>query len=167
MSNFTAFVSALAVAALLGFSPPTVAQEAARTVTGNAGDYYTNLQFGDLHWTVGEVAVSRFQSGISLAEGFHRMYFELVVETQEVQPEDWQVRLFPNPTAAYLQAEWPSGQPVSAQLLSATGQPLKQINELYPGAPIDLTRLPAGTYFLQLEGGAHQRGTFRVLKINR
>ena len=41
----------------------TQAQDMPRQVVGNAGDYYQSVLFGNLHWTVGEIAVSRHENG--------------------------------------------------------------------------------------------------------
>jgi hypothetical protein len=168
MSVIQQSVSAAAfVALLMGYSPPAPAQDMPRTVFGNAGDYYTNLLFGDLHWTVGEVAVSRFQNGVSLSEGFHQMYYELVVETREAASRDWAVRVFPNPTASHIQANWASDAPVQARLMAATGQELLREDRFQKGQQLDLTGLPPGAYFLQLRNPDGQQGTFRILKVRR
>lgn len=168
MSVIQQFVSAVAfVALLIGYSPPAPAQDMPRAVFGNAGDYYTNLLFGDLHWTVGEVAVSRFQNGVSLSEGFHQMYYELVVETREAASRDWAVRVFPNPTASHIQADWASDAPVQARLMAATGQKLLREDRFQKGQQLDLTGLPPGAYFLQLRNPDGQQGTFRILKVRR
>lgn len=168
MPVFQKLIPAAAFVALLfGGTPRADAQDMSRTVLGASGDYYNNFVFGDLHWTVGEVAVSRFQSEITLSEGFHQMYYELVVETYEAPSPEWLIRVFPNPTAKYVQVNWASGGKVQSKLMTTTGQEILLEKQMRKGQQIDLTGLPAGTYFLQLRNSNGQRGTFRILKVRK
>jgi len=168
MSIFQKLISASAFAALLiGAIPPVEAQGMPQTILGASGDYYTNPMFGDLHWTVGEVAVSQFQNEITLSEGFHQMYYELIVETYEVPSSEWLVRVFPNPTAGYVQADWASNGTVQAKLMTAAGKEVLMEQQMMKAQQIDLTGLPAGTYFLQLRNSKGEQGTFRILKVRK
>lgn len=79
------------------------AQDISRSVIANNGSFYSNLIFGDLHFTVGEIAISQLENDLKLDEGFHHSYYELVVDTKEILPHDWQVSVFPNPTSDHIQ----------------------------------------------------------------
>lgn len=152
---------------LMAFSHGLSAQNMPRTVVGNAGDYYEALQFGNLHWTVGEVSVSLHQNGLALHEGFHQVYYELVVHTEEVAP-DWEVSIFPNPATDYLRVRFAEGeQAATAQLYGSTGQLLLKRENLQWEEEFDLSNLPAGSYWLRLlsEDGQHQ--SYKVLKVRR
>jgi len=154
---------------LLGSWGALHAQSMPRTVVGSAGTYYTNLLFGNLHFTVGEVAVARYTADAALDEGFHRMYFDLVVDTKDVTPAEWAVSVFPNPTADRLRVALPSHLTRTiAQLYSSTGQVVLQVPDLSPDAELDVSHLPAGTYWLRLHDLAGQQtATFQVQKIQR
>ncbi|MEL6973390.1 MAG: hypothetical protein AAFO02_24740, partial [Bacteroidota bacterium] len=60
------------------------AQDLPRTVIGNSGDYYDNLIFGSLHFTVGEIAVAEYGTDVQLGEGFHRSYYDLLVSSEDL-----------------------------------------------------------------------------------
>ena len=167
MQNKTHLLGAVLLLLLFGLSPPLSGQDMARSVVGNAGDYYENLLFGNLHFTVGEVAVSRFQNGQELDEGFHRVYYDLVVKTDSPLPEEWAVQVYPNPTTSFLRVELESFGTVRAQLFNGTGQAVLDIPHLQSGEELDLSLLPAGAYWLRLQDEEGRRGHFQVQKIAR
>lgn len=142
------------------------AQSIPHTVVGNAGGYYENLLFGNLHWTVGEVAVSLHQNGPSIGEGFHRAYFELIVSTDDVTL-DWDVKVFPNPTTDFLQIKLAGSEVANAQLFASNGQLLVNKDGLLSEAIFDFTSFPAGTYWLKLQGENGQQRSFQVIKVRQ
>ncbi|WP_367390853.1 T9SS type A sorting domain-containing protein [Lewinella sp. LCG006] len=141
------------------------AQDIPRTVVGNAGDYYDNLIFGSLHFTVGEVAVARYQNGLELGEGFHRAYYDLLVKNEELLPLDWAVNIYPNPTTESIRIALPDLAPTQAALYNTNGQLLWQETIVTPLQVVDLAAYPAGTYLLRLADEEGRTGTFQVLKI--
>ncbi len=145
---------------------PSFSQDLPRTVVGNAGDYYENLLFGSLHFTVGEVAVARFENNIELGEGFHRSYYDLLVDAQEILPQTWEVTVFPNPTTEQIRFRWSTDQQVAAQLFNANGQLLQQQEQILHQGRMDMSQLPAGSYLLQLQDQNGRTGTFQILKVN-
>jgi len=146
--------------------PPMLwGQEISRSVVGNAGSYYQNLVFGNLHWTVGEVAVSRLQSETELGQGFHQSYYELFVETIDVLPTDWDVLIYPNPTADQLQVKIPSEEVVELQLFSTQGQLLLTETKVHAEATLSLDHLPAGIYYLRLLDPSGNKKSFQIQKI--
>lgn len=153
---------------LLGSWGALHAQSMPRTVVGSAGTYYNNLLFGNLHFTVGEVAVARYTTDATLDEGFHRMYFDLVVDTKDMAPAPWAVSVYPNPTADRLRIALPDLTRTTARLYSSTGQVVLQLANLSHDAELDVSHLPAGTYWLRLHDPAGQQSaTFQVQKIQR
>lgn len=150
---------------LLSISCSVEAQDMPRTVVGSSGDYYDNLLFGTLHFTVGEVAVARYQNGLELGEGFHRAYYDLLVESKEILPLDWAVNIYPNPTTERIQIELPNDEATAAELYNSNGQLLFRQAELTANQEVDLSAYPAGTYLLRLQDKAGRQGTFRVLKV--
>lgn len=159
--------SIFVIALLLTLSSPLASQNMPRTVIGNAGDYYEALQFGNLHWTVGEVAVSLHQNGLELHEGFHQVYYELVVYTEEATP-NWNVNVFPNPTSDFLRVRLgEEAQVVNAQLFNNTGQLLVKRENLRWEEEFDLSNFPAGNYWLRLLAADGQQQAYKVIKMRR
>lgn len=144
----------------------TQAQDMPRQVVGNAGDYYQSVLFGNLHWTVGEIAVSRHENGLQLAEGFHQVYFDLLVEAEELPP-DWEVKVYPNPTTDWVRLDFPVEQQVDAALYHASGQLLYQTTQLQAGSSLDMSTYPEGTYLLRLSDEQQNIHTVRILKMRR
>lgn len=144
------------------------AQTMPRTVVGSSGEYLDHLLFGTLNFTVGEVAVNRYQGAMDLAEGFHRVYYDLVVSNEDLLPADWEVLVYPNPTAEYLKVEFPASEKrVNAQIYSSTGQLLLQQENISLETEFDLQVLPAGTYWLRLMDETGRQGSFQIQKIIR
>jgi hypothetical protein len=160
------FLAGLWLSSLFG-ALPAAAQDMPRTVIGSAGAYFDNLLFGDLHFTVGEIAVGRYLNGMELAEGFHRVYYDVAVSSADPLPEDWQVKLYPNPATERLILELSDSQPVAAQLFSNSGQMLLNQAGISQHAEFDLSQLPAGVYWLRLRGEDGRQGAFQVHKIKR
>lgn len=150
---------------LLASAGSLTGQDMPRTVIGNAGDYYDNLLFGSLHFTVGEIAVARYQNGLELGEGFHRAYYDLLVENEELLPLNWEVNIYPNPTTESIRIALPDLSPTRAALYNSNGQLLWQETILTSLQELDLGAYPAGTYLLRLADETGREGTFRVLKI--
>ena len=140
------------------------AQDMPRTVVGSAGGYYQNVITGSLHWTVGEVAVSRFVNEIELAEGFHRTYFDLLVDTEEL-PSNWEVQVYPNPTVNWITVDFPPTERLQVRLFATSGQLLYQSDDFFSGTQLDMTSYPEGAYLLQLIGEDQQVYTAQVVKF--
>lgn len=141
------------------------AQELSRSVVGSAGDYFEHNLFGNIHWTVGEVAVSRFQNNLELDEGFHRLYYDLLVNSVDVLPDNWEVTVYPNPTIKDLRVRIPEDETVMVQLFSATGQIIKTVTDYRSETIIPMENLPAGVYWLRLQDEQGREGSFQVQKI--
>ena len=140
------------------------AQTMPRTVVGSAGGYYQNVVTGSLHWTVGEVAVSRFVEEFELAEGFHQMYFDLLVDTEDI-PSDWEVQVYPNPTANWITIDFPLTDLITVRLYANNGQLLYQNDSFFSGTKVDMTAFPEGAYILQMVDENQQAHTAQVLKF--
>lgn len=153
-----------ALCAALGTS---LAQELPRTVIGSSGDYYDNLLFGSLHFTVGEIAVARFENNIELGEGFHRSYYDLLVDAQEILPTSWEVTVCPNPTTEQVRFRWSTKEQLTAQLYDTNGRLILQQAGILQEGQMDMSPLPAGTYLLRLQDLEGRTGSFQILKVNR
>lgn len=147
--------------------PVLSAQDMPRTVVGSAGDYYQNLLFGNLHWTVGEIAVSNYQNGLELGEGFHQVYYDLLVEVDDPLPAGWEISVYPNPTTDWINLRFPELVKLDANLYTLSGQLLFELNDLSGTATVDLGIYPEGTYLLQLRDEDGRQRTVRVLKMRK
>ena len=158
-----------AILLFLGLNALGNAQETPRHVVGAAGGYYEDALFGTLCWTVGEVAVSHFQNGIELCEGFHQANYPLEISEREYEsqyePVSWEVELYPNPTAGWLQIKLPFGEGFSAQLFSSFGQLVWAENGLRVQHQLNLEALPAGIYWLRLASPDGQSQSYQIQKI--
>lgn len=162
MRTFTRYFLLIGLLPTLQLSAQTIP----RTVISSSGGYYDNLLFGNLHFTVGEIAVAEYQNGIVLGEGFHRTYTDILVRDEDILPADWKVRLYPNPTLGRVRIELPEHDEVHAHLYNASGQLVQSYGQLHHRASIDLTALPAATYIIRLTGNDGQSGSFQLVKIN-
>lgn len=142
------------------------AQSISRQVVGSSGDYYTNAVFGDLHFTVGEVAVAQLQNEAEISEGFHRTYYQLLVYSEEPHSDAWDVQVFPNPTANLINIRLHTAQPNARYTLyNAMGQQIATgVLELYE-TQLDMTAFAAGAYWLTLFDKNNQQESFQIQKI--
>ncbi len=143
------------------------AQEMSRTVVGNAGDYFEHPLVGNIHFSVGEVAVAHYQNGLELGEGFHHLYYDLVVSTQEPLPPNWEVNIYPNPATDQLRISWDGEGALNAELYNGTGQVLQTHADLDIEHQMDVSQLPAGAYWLRLFDEQGRQRSYQVQKIQR
>lgn len=143
------------------------AQDMPRTVVGSAGDYYQNILVGNLHWTVGEIAVSRYENGLELGEGFHQVYYDLLVQTAEELPEEWEINVYPNPTTDWLEVRFPETETLFLKLFDIQGRLLADWGGISGEATLDVELYPEGVYLLQLQAEDGRQRTVKVLKVAR
>lgn len=157
----------LGLVALLAilFSMNLAAQDMPRTVIGSAGDYYQSIQVGNLHWTVGEIAVSRHQNGLELGEGFHHGYYDLLVKIDDPLPADWEVSVYPNPTTDWVKLRFPEEEELNAQLFDANGKLLFQDTGLSAETILDMAFYPEGVYFLRLSDENNRQHSVQIMKV--
>ncbi len=144
------------------------AQEMSRSVLASAGDFATSTQFGDIHWTLGEVAVAYFPGGdLQVAEGFHQLYVDLLVSTDQPPVEDWDVNVYPIPTADRLFITTPSGENCRLELFGATGQLIRSASTTDSDTEWSIAELPPGAYWLLIWNEEGARRQFQIQKIRR
>jgi hypothetical protein len=140
------------------------AQSLSQTVIGNSGSFQSNLTAGNLHWTVGEVAVETFENDLILSQGFHQMYYDLFVTPVWEVEEQFELSLFPNPTAGWLRLENKSGLPFEIVITNLLGQQILSTNVEQFQTDFDLAPYPNGLYlFSVLQKGR----TVKSFKINK
>ena len=157
-------VLALAGAAI-AYAPPG---GCAQTVLGAAGTTYVQPTFGDLHFTVGEVASSRLANGVILTEGFHQTYAQLVVSATGTPQLDVAVDIYPNPTAAQVQLRL--GAPFTGQCtvtdIAGRAADRRQLTASSQET-LDFSGLPAGTYVLTLRDARGRTASFQIIRAER
>ena len=140
-------------------------QTLSRSVIGSTGTYYENLIVGEVHFTVGEIAVVRLQNGSELAEGFHRAIYDLFVRTHDFTLPEWSINIYPNPTKDYLIIDLPGGEMVDALLFNEQGQQVLSWYKLSDQKQLPIDHLASGSYFLKLKNKENRFKTFKILKV--
>lgn len=126
-------------------------QSLERSVLGAAGKTDANKALR-LEWTLGEVAVSRFEHpGGELNEGFHQPY--LAVESdQSLTTSDQRFQIYPNPVSAdlFVKAKLRANEQVRLRFIDPTGRLLlpDRLTGGLVDEQLDLQRFPAGHYYL-------------------
>lgn len=141
------------------------AQELSRSVVGSAGSYFSAVNVGNIHFTVGEIAVTRTSNGLTLERGFHHGIYELLSTSVWSSPEvNLTMTVFPNPTAdrVNLTGDWnPSDLLRVTDLL---GRPLHQLELPLERAEVSLLKYPSGTYFFTILREGRPLKTLRVIR---
>jgi len=150
---------------LFALTPLLSGQELSRSVVGTAGSYFSAVNVGNIHWTVGEIAVTRSENGLVLERGFHHGLYELIATSTWSAPEvRLEMSVFPNPTAdkVTLAGDWEIRDRLRVSDL--LGRALSD-TELPPGrTELDLTNYPAGTYLLTVSRAGQPLKTLRVIR---
>ena len=121
-----------------------------------------------ISYTVGEAVVATIDNNASsLTQGFHQGNLAIVAVG-----EPWvgnSIRIFPNPTAYNCNIEFSSAltEQTDYRIFNETGQFVLQ-GSIQSGVvqhSLDLQKLPAGTYQLQMHAGTYGTAIFSVIKI--
>lgn len=121
-----------------------------------------------LDWTLGEMAVTRWNTPNGFAtEGFHQPILQITLLPEYSSPK---VSIAPNPVQSTLNVrvnEAPQ-KTLFAQLVDVKGRVLVQRTNLGLGnTELNLSNLPAGTYFLQvLQQNGKTLEAFKVVKTH-
>lgn len=140
-------------------------QELSRSVVGSAGTYFSAVNVGNIHFTVGEIAVDRTQNGIVLERGFHHGLYSLLSTSVWTAPEvQLQLDIFPNPTAdkVTLSGDWVTRDRL--QIRDLLGRPLA--DQLLPPERLEMSlqTYPPGTYLLTVVRDGRPLKTLRVIR---
>ncbi len=160
--------------ALLGYASPIIGQTqdiglcyqvlaSAGKSAVRAGRYYA--------YTIGEPFIFTLQgANTHLTQGFHQPEFCLLVSTQALDLADWQIEVFPNPTADFLHVRYSveRSSHLEASVFDVLGQLIvDDVSLAEPdGSLLDCTAWQAGIYFLQLRDPATQAvATVRFVRL--
>lgn len=160
-------VRALLVLPFLLFvlSPLLPGQELSRSVVGSAGSYFSAVNAGNLHWTVGEIVVDQTANGIALERGFHHGLFELIATSTWTAPEvRLDVTVFPNPTADKINliGDWERNDRL--RVTDLLGRPLSEFELPRGRAEVNLNPYPSGTYVFSLLREGRLLKSIRVIR---
>ncbi len=149
----------------LGLAASLTGQTLDRTVVGSAGSYFSVTNVGNIHFTVGEIAVDRTTNGFILERGFHHGLSALIMTSVWTAPEvQLDVRLFPNPTAdrVTLAGDWHPADRL--QIRDLLGRPL--LDQLLPPERVELSLLayPAGSYLFTIVRAGRPLKNLRVVR---
>jgi len=132
------------------------AQSLSRSVIGGAGDYYESAAGGDLHFTLGELAIEYLNEEESLAQGFHRLHLPLLdVAVDNPNETAFDFTLYPNPTADYVTVQTDNQDKMTLTVTDILGRSLRQISLNSGRHTLDVSELPAGTYAFSVYNNSH------------
>lgn len=150
---------------LFALNPLLTGQELTRSVVGTAGSYFSAVNVGNIHWTVGEIAVTRSENGLVLEQGFHHGLYELLATSVWSSPEiQLDMSVFPNPTAdkVTLTGDWEFQDRLRVSDL--LGRALSDVELPLERTELDFTNYPSGTYLLTVSRAGHPLKTLRVIR---
>lgn len=129
-----------------------------RQVVAAAGENTATPQLS-LSWTAGEAVVGPTSGGeLTLNQGFQQSPLQIVSTEEAALRNRLALRLYPNPTAAILTIERldDADKALNVRVYSAGGQhfpiPYEKLAAGMSLLSVDLSELPPGQYFLQVQG---------------
>ena len=148
----------------IGVVTPVCSQSLAQNVVGNAGVFHST-GLGNLHWTIGEVVIERFENEIELAQGFHQLYYDFIITSDESHEVNNRLSVFPNPTSGELRLEMEWDGLAVIKLTNAQGALCQQSNIYSKTTNLDLLKYPGGMYFLTIFKDGKLQKTFKIIKL--
>lgn len=148
---------------ILGFSSKS--QSLQPTIVTTSGAYFSNDDFGNLHWTLGEPASETFENQINLTQGFQQYYLQ-ITSVFEAEALPFSVEVFPNPTTEILNIKNKESNEFRAVLSDATGRQIKSLKIIGESEQLDLGELPEGMYFLSAFREGLLLKTFKIMKVS-
>ncbi|MFK8161335.1 MAG: T9SS type A sorting domain-containing protein [Lewinella sp.] len=141
------------------------AQELSRSVVGSAGSYFSAVNVGNIHFTVGEIAIDRTTNGLILERGFHHGIYELLSTSVWSSPEvNLDLTVYPNPTAnlVNLTGDWKYDDQL--RVTDLLGRPLLERVLPLERAEVSLETYPSGTYFFTILREGRPLKSLRVIR---
>jgi len=136
----------------------SLAQDSVQYVVSNAGSDFQSAST-QVSWTIGEVATETLvSSNYIVSQGFHQGNL-LVDRIDEDVPLDFSIRVYPNPVQDILHVETEDID-MEYRIIDVDSRVRISGTIISELQQIDLTVLPAGTYFLQVE----KHKTHKIIK---
>ena len=118
----------------------------------------------DLHCTMGEPVVERFENGEILTQGFHQV-FDIATPVFETPDANIELKVFPNPATDWIAVETDATETLMLTLFDTYGQTLYDSEMTNPTATLDVSKLPGGSYYLSIHSDAGLIQTFIIQKV--
>lgn len=132
----------------------------AQQLTSSVGNSFKNTDL-QVDFALGEIAIATFQQGnTQLSQGMMQPTYQISVTANETFDKAFSLKAFPNPTSGWLQIETDFDAFDNFFVSDSQGKMVFQSQFQYQ--PIDLSFLPKGIYFLQLNA---KKGIFKNIKI--
>lgn len=142
------------------------AQSLEQTVIGAAGNFSANSGGSTLSWTVGEpISTTENSSSAILTQGFQQPVTVNPLSISNKIEDEIAVQVFPNPTTEQITIQTNSRTALKAELINVLGQVIHSYALNDASLTIDLTRLPAANYLLQVYSKKSSIQTFKIQKI--
>lgn len=162
MKNFTKNLILSLLLLISGFSVQS--QSLSHSVIGSSGNLHTAFSGQNLHWTIGEVAVSAHDIELSLWEGFHQMYYDLFLTPLWEVPLKINLNVYPNPTAGWLRLDRETNEPLEVMVSNLLGQTLVKTTVTDLTSDFDLSPYPDGLYLLSVYQNHQLISTYKINK---
>ncbi|MEM9930995.1 MAG: T9SS type A sorting domain-containing protein [Bacteroidota bacterium] len=140
-------------------------QELTRNVVGSAGSYFSAVNVGNIHFTVGEIAVDRTANGLVLERGFHHGIYELLTTSIWSAPAvNLELNVFPNPTAdlVNLSGDWEANDRLT--ITDLLGRQLAEQALPRERAELSIAHYPPGTYVFTITRQGMPIRSMRVIR---
>ncbi|RMG78110.1 MAG: T9SS C-terminal target domain-containing protein [Bacteroidetes bacterium] len=130
-------------------------------VVASEGDLQVATSGMSLQWTLGEMAVERYQNNEILTQGFHQV-FDFATPVFENPYPDIELKVFPNPATNWLTIETTASETLEARLCDLHGRTLYSSTVSNQMEKLNISALPGGTYLLHISGS---KGLIQIFKI--
>jgi len=142
----------------------SAAQVFSPDVVSSAGDFVQSNGYS-LQWNLGELAILTLSANdFTITQGFGQ--FDLI--STDITPpglHPGNVKVFPNPTAGWLQMRFNEDEGQARLLLyDLWGKPLMEQQTEGPDTSLNLHGLPPGVYFLQVIQSGKATAIYKIVK---
>jgi hypothetical protein len=160
---------------IITFAPQLFGQSIERYVISTCGGSYSNGSSLAMDYTTGEFAITTI-SNVSniLTQGFHQPFFNNYASVPEVQDNNLQVILFPNPAIDHLSIaiSHASKQNCRVIIYDMLGQLVKDEYSVAGidgnfNMDIDLKTISTGNYFVRIIQNNKIITTQKIIKVNQ
>ena len=129
----------------------------------------SSLEIGmyNYSWTVGEVAIVSLEGeNLNLLQGFHQPMYFLDVHTIS-GPNNWEVKVYPNPVNNGLRIEIPETEPeCTMRLFDLSGKQLISMGMIYSSFEWNTSGIEPGAYLMEIrQSTTGKMKVIRVLKM--
>ena len=147
------------------------AQSFTPRVIASGGGFVADPNFS-MSYTIGEAVTATFfntPADLILTQGFQQPeQIDTITGTFSASPEQWELKIFPNPAGdiLHLQIASTRARSLAVSIWNIPGQLVSPLYELSTGGTtsLDVSTLPAGTYILQIKDENAQQHAVKFVK---